>query len=93
MTRHDHPCEDTPYECIGPGAEKRRCVNCCVGGIMSRCGAGPRPADQARCRFFKRSTTSDRCMHYIVALDGHCDSVDAQRARQTAGPPKSCGRG
>jgi hypothetical protein len=46
---------------------------------MSRCGAGPGVINQRACKFFKRSSAGDRCMHYCVSLDGHCDCVDAQQ--------------
>lgn len=54
-------------------------TNYCVPGIMSRCGAGTLWEDQKKCRFSRKSSVSNRCMHYIVSLDGHCDCVDAQR--------------
>jgi len=60
-----------------------QCTNYCVPGIMSRCSAGALWEDQKRCRFSKKSSVSDRCMHYIIGLDGHCDCVDAQREIRT----------
>ena len=54
-------------------------VNYCTPGIMSRCSAGTIWENQKKCKFSKKSSVSDRCMHYIPSLDGHCDSVDAQR--------------
>jgi hypothetical protein len=54
------------------------CVNCCIAGVMSRCGAGPLVSDQRTCTFFKQATHADRCMHYCISLDGHCDCVEAQ---------------
>lgn len=64
--------------------DKDRCSrlqypNYCIPGIMSRCSAGTLWENQKKCRFSKKSSVSDRCMHYIVSLDGHCDCVDAQR--------------
>ena len=56
-------------------------VNYCMPGIMSRCSAGVEWEKQKKCKFSKKSSISERCMHYIVSLDGHCDSVDAQRER------------
>jgi len=53
-------------------------ANYCVSGIMSRCSAGTVWQEQRKCKFSKRSSVSDRCMHYIVPLDGHCDCVEAQ---------------
>lgn len=61
----------------GPG--KPDGLNYCVGGLLSRCGAGPEWHAQKKCKYYKRSTIHHRCMHYIEALDGHCDCADAQR--------------
>ena len=55
------------------------CVNYCVTGLMSRCSAGTVWNDQKRCKFAEKSTVSNRCMHFIEAIDGHCDCVEAQR--------------
>ena len=65
-------------------SDSQRCselvsVNYCMPGIMSRCSAGTVWENQKKCKFSKKSSVSDRCMHYIPSLDGHCDSVDAQR--------------
>ena len=54
-------------------------VNYCIPGIMSRCSAGVVWENQKKCKYSVKSSVSDRCMHYIPSLDGHCDSVDAQR--------------
>ena len=54
-------------------------VNYCIPGIMSRCSAGLIWQDQKKCKFAKKSTVGDRCMHYIESIYGHCDSVEAQR--------------
>jgi hypothetical protein len=59
--------------------------NCCIGGFMSRCGAGPCLIDQQACKFFKKSSAADRCMHFCVALDGHCDCVEAQEEMKRRG--------
>jgi len=59
--------------------ERQDCLNYCVSGMLSRCGAGPEWQKQKKCKYYKRSTIHDRCMHYIETLDGHCDCVDAQR--------------
>ena len=63
---------------------QRRCsdlvsVNYCVPGIMSRCSAGLIWQEQKKCKFANKSTVSDRCMHYIESIYGHCDSVEAQK--------------
>jgi hypothetical protein len=54
------------------------CFNYCVFGTMSRCRAGAVWQAQKKCKYYRKSTTRDRCMHYIEALDGHCDCVEAQ---------------
>ena len=54
-------------------------VNYCMPGIMSRCSAGIVWENQKKCKFSKKSSVSNRCMHYIASRGGHCDSVDAQR--------------
>ena len=54
-------------------------ANYCVAGLMSRCGAGKVWNDQRRCKFAEKSTVSNRCMHYIEAIGGHCDCEQAQR--------------
>ena len=60
-------------------------VNYCVAGLMSRCSAGTIWNDQQRCKFAEKSTVSNRCMHYIEAIGGHCDCEQAQRElRNTA---------
>jgi hypothetical protein len=59
--------------------EKRDCPNYCVGGILSRCGAGAEWQKQKKCRYYQKSTVRNRCMYYIEALCGHCDCIAAQR--------------
>ena len=54
-------------------------VNYCLPGIMSRCSAGLIWQDQRKCKYAIKSTVGDRCMHFIESIDGHCDSVYAQR--------------
>jgi len=63
---------------------QRRCadlvsVNYCIPDTMSRCSAGLIWQEQKKCKYAIKSTVSDRCMHYIESIYGHCDSVDAQR--------------
>ena len=63
---------------------QRRCAelvsaNYCIPGMMSRCSAGLIWHDQKKCKFAKKSSVSNRCMHYIEPINGHCDSVEAQR--------------
>jgi hypothetical protein len=64
-------------------------ANCCIPGFMARCGAGPCVIDQQACKFFRKSSMGDRCMHYCVSLDGHCDCVDAQEEMKRRSRPKS----
>ena len=55
------------------------CANYCVAGLMSRCSAGTVWSDQKICKFAEKSTVSNRCMHFIEAIGGHCDCAEAQR--------------
>jgi len=55
------------------------CVNYCVTGLMSHCSAGAVWDEQKRCKYAEKSSVSNRCMHFIEAIDGHCDCVEAQR--------------
>jgi hypothetical protein len=59
-------------------------VNYCVAGLMSRCSAGVVWDDQKRCKFAEKSTVSNRCMHFIEAIDGHCDCLEAQQELRDA---------
>ena len=54
-------------------------VNYCIPGFMSRCSAGLIWQDQKKCKYAIKSTVKDRCMHFVESIDGHCDSVHAQR--------------
>ena len=65
------------------------CANYCVAGLMSRCGAGTVWNDQRKCKFAEKSTVSNRCMHYIEAIGGHCDCERAQRELRCAGHTKT----
>lgn len=60
------------------------CANYCVAGLMSRCSAGTVWNDQKRCKYAEKSTISNRCIHFIEAIDGHCDCVEAQRELRNA---------
>ena len=53
--------------------------NFCVPGILSKCGAGTSWSSHRYCAFAKKSEFSNKCIHYIEAIDGHCDCIDAQR--------------
>lgn len=60
------------------------CANYCVAGLMSRCSAGTVWHEQKRCKYAEKSTVSNRCMHFIEAIDGHCDCAEAQRELRNA---------
>ena len=60
------------------------CVNYCVAGLMSRCSAGTVWNDQKMCKYAEKSTVSNRCMHFIEAIGGHCDCAEAQRELRKA---------
>lgn len=77
------------YECLNETTETCGGVNRCIVGFMSKCGAGPLVINQKACRFFKMSSAGNRCMHYCVALDGHCDSIDAQQEMKNRGPSRN----
>jgi hypothetical protein len=68
---------------------KLGCANYCVAGLMSRCGAGTVWNEQKRCKYAEKSTVRNRCMHFIEAIDGHCDCVEAQRELRNAAKIKA----
>ena len=68
--------------------ERLDCLNYCVSGLLSRCGAGPEWQKQKKCKYYDKSTIRNRCMHYIETLDGHCDCADAQREVRRQQDPK-----
>jgi len=47
--------------------------------LLSVCTAGKRWKDQKRCKYYRKATFAERCMHFVEAINGHCDNVDAQR--------------
>jgi hypothetical protein len=53
--------------------------NLCAMGMLSICAARRSWSDQKRCRFYRKASYSERCMHLVESIDGHCDNVDAQR--------------
>ena len=65
-----HPCADLKN------------ISYCISGTMSRCSAGPIWQKQKHCKFARRSSVRQRCMHYIESINGHCDCVEAQRELQ-----------
>jgi len=54
-------------------------VNFCVPGILSKCAAGKTWADHRLCRFAVKAEFSNKCIHYVEEIEGHCDCIDAQR--------------
>lgn len=54
-------------------------TNMCIPDLLSTCTAGTRWKDQKFCKFYRKATFSERCMHFVEAIDDHCDNVDAQR--------------
>jgi hypothetical protein len=60
------------------------CVNYCVAGLMSHCSAGTAWDEQKRCKYAEKSSVSNRCMHFVEAIEGHCDCVEAQRELRNA---------
>ena len=54
-------------------------TNFCIPGMLSKCGAGTSWAQQRRCRFAVKSAFGNKCMYYNLAMDGHCDCIDAQQ--------------
>lgn len=54
-------------------------VNHCIPGILSKCGARTSWAEQRLCIFAVKSNFAKKCMHYNAFMDGHCDSIDAQK--------------
>jgi hypothetical protein len=57
-------------------------VNLCAPDLLSLCGARESLHDQKRCRYYRKASHADRCMHLVESINGHCDSVDAQRDGQ-----------
>jgi hypothetical protein len=54
-------------------------VNHCIPGILSKCGARRSWAEQRHCKFAVKSDFANKCMHFNVYMDGHCDSIEAQK--------------
>ena len=45
---------------------------------MSHCGAGMAWDEQKRFKYTEKSGGSNRSMHFIEAIEGHCECVEAQ---------------
>ena len=54
-------------------------VNHCIPGIFSKCGAGKTWAKQQLCGFAVKSDFANKCVYCNSSMDGHCDSIDAQK--------------
>jgi hypothetical protein len=54
-------------------------INYCVPGLLSKCGAGTTWAEQRLCMFAIKSSFANKCMYYNHTMNGHCDSLDAQK--------------
>jgi hypothetical protein len=63
----------------GMGMFETASVNLCAPDLLSICGARESVNDQKRCRYYRKASRSERCMHFVEAIDGHCTSVEAQR--------------
>ena len=62
-------------------AFKSECRNYCQSGIMSRCSAGTSWEEQHLCKYARKSTFGEWCMHYRKGFDDHCDCIRAQREK------------
>jgi len=51
----------------------------CKRDIMSICTA-PSESEQKNCKFYKKSSFGDRCMHFM--FEEYCDCMEAQIATQ-----------
>jgi hypothetical protein len=56
-------------------------VSFCKGGLISICTAASE-GEQKNCKFYKKSSFTDRCMHFM--FDEYCDCLEAQIAIQQA---------
>ena len=54
-------------------------ANYCIPGIFSKCGAGKTWGKQRLCEFAVKSDFANKCLYYNSSMDGHCDSIDAQK--------------
>lgn len=59
--------------------QKLRTANFCIPGILSKCSAGITWTEHRYCKFAIKSEYSNKCMYFIESIDGHCDSLDAQK--------------
>ena len=52
---------------------------------MSKCTAGSSWRRHSMCRYARKSVVADRCMHYRIDLEGHCDCASAQMDNRPGG--------
>lgn len=57
----------------------------CKSGPMSVCTAGSEK-EQKKCRFYQKSSYSDRCMYFI--FDKYCDCLEAQMNTEKLDAPE-----
>jgi len=60
-------------------------ISFCKRGLMSICTAGSLK-EQKKCRFYKKSSHSDRCMYYL--FDKYCDCLEAQMSTEKQDAPE-----
>jgi hypothetical protein len=54
----------------------------CKSDVMSMCKAGSE-GEQRRCKFYKKSSHSDKCMYLV--FDEFCECLEAQLATRKSG--------
>ena len=58
-------------------------INFCKKDVMSICTA-PNEAQQKMCRYYKKSSYTDKCMYFVFGE--YCDCLEAQINLQVAQP-------
>jgi hypothetical protein len=58
-------------------------VSFCQRDMMSICTA-TNESEQKKCKFYKKSSFTDKCMHFM--FDEYCDCLEAQIAIQQTQP-------
>ncbi|MFO7684733.1 MAG: hypothetical protein R6V60_01455 [Desulfobacterales bacterium] len=53
--------------------------NYCEFGTMYRCSAGSVWEEHRLCKFSRKSSGGEWCMHFRRNIGGHCDCVTAQK--------------
>jgi hypothetical protein len=57
----------------------------CKRGLMSVCTAGS-VDEQKKCRFYEKSSSSDKCMYFI--FNKYCDCLEAQMNTEELDDPE-----